>query len=97
MNLKEKKEVSEGIKGLKNLKLEGKRIDPQAGKNIKFTIDINIQSIVYHELDKAIKEYKQYRDRVVVVEPNSPGEILAIVNYPSFNPLDRRTFRFLCT
>ena len=91
--LKGKEGSFEGIKGLKNLKLEGKRIDPQAGKNIKLTIDINIQSIVYHELDKAIKEYKAHSGSVVVIEPNS-GEILAIVNYPSFNPLDRRNLDF---
>ena len=94
--LKGKEGSFEGIKGLKNLKLEGKRIDPQAGKNIKLTIDINIQSIVYHELDKAIKEYSAQSGSVVVVEPNS-GEILAMVNYPSFNPFDRRNFCLLYT
>ena len=91
--LKGKEGSFEGIKGLKNLKLEGKRIDPQAGKNIKLTIDINIQSIVYHELDRAIKEYSAHSGSVVVIEPNS-GEILAMVNYPSFNPLDRRNLDF---
>ena len=35
----------EGIKGAKNTKLEGKRIEAVSGKNITLTIDINIQSI----------------------------------------------------
>ena len=42
---------------------------------------------------KAIKEYKAHSGSVVVVEPNS-GEILAMVNYPSFNPSDRRNLDF---
>ena len=53
------------------------------------TIDINIQSIVYHELQKAIKEYNAEAGSVIVVEPRT-GEILALVNSPSFDPSDRK-------
>ena len=44
----------EGIKGARNTKLEGKRIKAIAGKDIKLTIDINIQSIAYHELELSL-------------------------------------------
>ena len=79
----------EGIKGSRNTKLEGKRIEAVSGENINLTIDINIQSIVYHELQKAIKEYNAEAGSVIVVEPQT-GEILALVNSPSFDPSDRK-------
>ena len=79
----------EGIKGSRNTKLEGKRIEAVSGEDINLTIDINIQSIVYHELQKAIKEYNAEAGSVIVVEPRT-GEILALVNLPSFDPSDRK-------
>jgi len=79
----------EGIKGSRNTKLEGKRIEAVSGEDINLTIDINIQSIVYHELQKAIKEYNAEAGSVIVVEPRT-GEILALVNSPSFDPSDRK-------
>ena len=79
----------EGIKGSRNTKLEGKRVEAVSGENINLTIDINIQSIVYHELQKAIKEYNAEAGSVIVVEPQT-GEILALVNLPSFDPSDRK-------
>ena len=79
----------EGIKGSRNTKLEGKRVEAVSGEDINLTIDINIQSIVYHELQKAIKEYNAEAGSVIVVEPRT-GEILALVNSPSFDPSDRK-------
>tara|TARA_B100001057_G_scaffold69444_1_gene63281 strand:+ start:7917 stop:9566 length:1650 start_codon:yes stop_codon:yes gene_type:complete len=78
-----------GIKGSKNIKLEGNRVEAIPGKDIKLTIDLNIQSIAYHELDKKIKETNAEAGSIVVVEPSS-GDILGLVNYPSFDPTDRR-------
>ena len=78
-----------GIKGSKNTKLEGNRVEATPGKDIKLTIDLNIQSIAYHELDKKIKETNAEAGSIVVVEPSS-GNILGLVNYPSFDPTDRR-------
>ena len=40
-------------------------------------------------VDRAIKKYGADSGSVIVIEPGS-GEILAMVNFPSFNPLDRR-------
>ncbi len=82
----------EGIKGSKNTKLEGKRVEAIPGKDIKLTIDINIQSIAYHELNKAVKKYNAQAGSVVVLEPKS-GDILGLVNYPSFDPSNRKNLR----
>ena len=79
----------EGIKGAKNTKLEGKRIEAVSGKNITLTIDINIQSIAYHQLNEAVKENKAKAGSIVVIEPKS-GDILGLVNYPSFDPSNRK-------
>ena len=79
----------EGIKGAKNTKLEGKRIEAVAGKNIILTIDINIQSIAYHQLNEAIKENNAKAGSIVVIEPKT-GDILGLVNYPSFDPSNRK-------
>ena len=81
----------QGIKGSRNSKLEGKRIEAVSGNDIQLTIDINIQSIAYHELDKVIKKYNAEAGSVVVIEPKS-GDILALVNYPSFDPSNRKNF-----
>ncbi|URQ66114.1 penicillin-binding protein 2 [SAR86 cluster bacterium] len=79
----------EGIKGAKNTKLEGKRVEAVSGKNITLTIDINIQSIAYHQLNEAIKENDAKAGSIVVIEPKS-GDILGLVNYPSFDPSNRK-------
>ena len=82
----------EGIKGAKNTKLEGKRIAAVSGKNITLTIDINIQSIAYHQLNEAIKENNAKSGSIVVIEPKS-GDILGLVNYPSFDPSNRKNLK----
>ena len=82
----------EGIKGAKNTKLEGKRIEAVSGKNIILTIDINIQSIAYHQLNEAIKENNAKAGSIVVIEPKT-GDILGLVNYPSFDPSNRKNLR----
>lgn len=82
----------EGIKGTRNLKLEGHRKEAVSGKDIKLTIDINIQSIAYHELEKAIKKFDAKAGSVVIIEPKT-GAILALVSSPSFDPSDRKNLK----
>ncbi|MGL1894048.1 MAG: penicillin-binding protein 2 [Spirochaetaceae bacterium] len=59
----------------KNIK---KDIEPIAGKNLKLTIDRNIQTLA----EKALGNRK---GSVVVLKPDS-GEILAMVSYPWYEP-----------
>lgn len=82
----------EGIKGAKNTKLEGNRIEAIPGNDIRLTIDINIQSIAYHELNKAVEKHNAKAGSIVVIEPKS-GNILGLVNYPSFDPSDRKNLK----
>lgn len=62
---------------------EGK--DPQ---NIQLTIDQRIQAIAYKELKTAVRYYRATSGSAIVTNVHT-GEILALVNSPSFNPNNR--------
>lgn len=55
------------------------------GKNVILTLDKNIQYITEKELAKAVAESGAKNGMAVVMESGS-GRILAMANYPSFNP-----------
>jgi len=78
-----------GIKGSGNTKIEGLREEAKPGQDITLTIDIDFQSIAYHQLNKAIDKYKAHSGSVVIVQPKT-GEILSLVSYPSFDPSNRK-------
>ena len=58
-------------------------------QNIQLTIDQRIQALTYKELKKAVRYFKATSGSAVVVDVKS-GEILALVNSPSFNPNNRK-------
>ena len=60
-------------------------VAPTDGKDIVLTIDATIQSIVEKYLSKAIKENIAQYGMAVVMRP-STGEVLAMANYPSYDP-----------
>ena len=62
-------------------------IDPHVtqGEDLVLTIDKTLQHIAERELDLAARTFEAKGGSVVVMEPYS-GEILALANYPSFNP-----------
>ncbi|TLU66721.1 peptidoglycan glycosyltransferase FtsI [Thalassotalea litorea] len=70
--------------------------EAQQPQDITLSIDQRIQALAYRELIAGIKSFKANSGSVVVVDVNS-GEILALVNGPSFNPNNRKgvaTHRF---
>ena len=81
-----------GIKSAGNTKIDGERIDAKPGSDITLTIDTDFQSIAYHQLNKAIERYKARSGSVVIVQPKT-GDILSLVSYPSFNPLNRKNIK----
>ncbi|MBA6264154.1 MAG: penicillin-binding transpeptidase domain-containing protein [Colwellia sp.] len=58
-------------------------------KDIVLSIDQRIQAIAYKELKGAVKAFKASSGSVVVTNVHT-GEILALVNSPSYNPNNRR-------
>lgn len=58
---------------------------PRAGKDLTLSIDRNIQYFAYRELLSGVQENQAESGSAVVLDVKT-GEILALVNYPSFNP-----------
>lgn len=58
---------------------------PQAGKPLKLTIDGRIQYVVERELNAAAEAHHARTGAAIVMNPYN-GEILALANWPSFDP-----------
>jgi cell division protein FtsI (penicillin-binding protein 3) len=52
---------------------------------MQLTLDTSIQHIAEKELEASILKYRAKAGVAIVVEPHT-GEVLALANYPSFNP-----------
>ena len=63
--------------------------EPVDGKDLVLSIDSKLQYIAYKYLSEAIEKHKAKAGSVLVLDTRT-GEVLAMVNMPSFNPNDRR-------
>ncbi|MCP4001813.1 MAG: penicillin-binding protein 2 [Gammaproteobacteria bacterium] len=61
---------------------------PEPGQDIVTSIDLRIQYLAYRELKKAVQSHKASSGSAVVIDVLT-GEVLAMVNQPSYNPNDR--------
>ena len=61
---------------------------PQDGKDIRLALDSKIQYLAYSYLKQAIIDNKAKAGGAVVVDAKS-GEILALANWPTYNPNNR--------
>ena len=62
---------------------------PQNGKDLQLSIDSKIQYLAYNAVKNAVFEHHAKAGGAVVLDTQT-GEILALANYPSYNPNDRR-------
>ena len=62
--------------------------EPHDGAELALSIDSKIQYLAYAQLKETIEKFKAKAGGVVVVDVQT-GEILALANYPSFNPNNR--------
>ncbi len=62
--------------------------EAKAGNDIALSIDMRLQYLAYRELKEAVKAHKAKSGSVVLLDAKT-GEVLAMVNQPSFNPNDR--------
>jgi cell division protein FtsI (penicillin-binding protein 3) len=65
---------------------------PQSGKDMALSLDSRIQYLAFRELTQAIDTYKAKAGGIVVLDAQS-GELLALVNLPTYNPNNRQRVR----
>jgi len=61
---------------------------PKPGSDIVLSLDSNVQHLAYRELESAVKQHRAKAGAVVVLDARS-GEVLALANYPAYNPNNR--------
>ena len=65
------------------------RIAPaQSGADLALSIDRRLQYIAYRELKKAVQQHSAVGGQMVILDVQT-GEVLAMVNQPSYNPNNR--------
>lgn len=67
----------------------GEPVDPRDGRDVQLTIDSQVQALAYQRIRDAVQQHRAKAGSVVVLDAQS-GEILALANYPSYLPGDRR-------
>src|SRR5579862_5448264 len=58
------------------------------GRDLVLSLDLRIQYLAYRELKAAIREQRARAGSIVILDVTS-GEVLAMVNQPTYNPNDR--------
>ena len=61
------------------------------GKDLRASIDLRIQYLAYRALKAAIQAHKAESGSIVVLDVHT-GEVLAVVNQPTYNPNDRSQY-----
>jgi len=67
---------------------KGERVDPVNGQDIVLAIDSKVQFFAWQKVRDAVKAHHAQAGSVVVLDAKS-GEVLALANYPSFDPHQR--------
>jgi cell division protein FtsI (penicillin-binding protein 3) len=65
---------------------------PQPGRELALSIDQRIQYLAYRELKNAISINDAKAGSLVVLDVTT-GEVLALVNWPTYNPNNRDTLK----
>ena len=61
---------------------------PKPGHDVQLSIDQRLQYYAYYHLKKTVKQYSAQSGSIVILDVRT-GEILAMVNQPSYNPNNR--------
>ena len=67
----------------------GDQADPVNGRDITLSIDSKVQFFAYQRVRDAVLEHRAKAGSVVVLDVQS-GEVLALANYPSYDPANRK-------
>ncbi len=66
----------------------GSLTPPKPGGDVALSLDSRVQHLAYRELKQAVAQHQAKAGAVVVLDARS-GEVLALANYPSYNPNNR--------
>ncbi|MDF9391291.1 MULTISPECIES: peptidoglycan D,D-transpeptidase FtsI family protein [Methylococcus] len=86
-----------GIEGVRRIIRDGKRRviedvesvrQPVPGKDLSISIDQRLQYLAYRELKKTVQQHRAKAGALVMLDAKT-GEVLAMVNQPTFNPNSR--------
>ncbi len=61
---------------------------PKEGGDVALSIDSKIQSIAFREIQQAVEKHQAKAGSIVVLDAKT-GEVLALANWPTFNPNNR--------
>jgi cell division protein FtsI (penicillin-binding protein 3) len=64
---------------------------PHHGKELRTSIDLRLQYLAYRTLKAAVKTHNARSGSIVILDVKT-GEVLAMVNQPTYNPNDRSQF-----
>ena len=64
---------------------------PHPGKDLRASIDLRVQYLAYRALKAAIQRHRADSGSIVVLDVDT-GEVLAVVNQPTYNPNDRAQY-----
>jgi cell division protein FtsI (penicillin-binding protein 3) len=64
---------------------------PHPGKDLRSSIDLRVQYLAYRALKASIQRHRADSGSIVVLDVKS-GEVLAVVNQPTYNPNDRAQY-----
>ena len=67
----------------------GGAVEPHDGKDVVLSVDSKIQYIAFTQLKAAVEHFGAKAGGAVVLDVRT-GEVLALANYPSYDPNDRR-------
>ncbi|MFO0490384.1 MAG: peptidoglycan D,D-transpeptidase FtsI family protein [Curvibacter sp.] len=70
----------------------GEQVPPVEGRDVQLSIDSKIQFYAYQRLKQAVQEHQAQAGSVVVLDAQT-GELLALANYPSYNPARRQAHK----
>jgi cell division protein FtsI (penicillin-binding protein 3) len=64
---------------------------PHPGKDLRSSIDLRVQYLAYRALKASVQRHRANSGSIVVLDVKS-GEVLAVVNQPTYNPNDRAQY-----
>jgi cell division protein FtsI (penicillin-binding protein 3) len=66
--------------------------EPHEGKDLILSLDSKIQYIAFSQVKNAVEKFKAKAGAAIVLDVHT-GEVLALANYPTFEPKEARTLR----